>query len=313
MWNLYCNYIVGGKNSGLIDILPKCNSIAWTSDSETLATTLTFNTLYDLAEGKTHLVLKKDNKQVYTGVVIEKINTRFVGGYTTMDYAFYLNQNKILIQFNNITAKQAIQQLCGKFGIKTMITTLNTKIKQIYKDSSVTDIIKDILTQCRNEIGDEYIFEMQGDVLYIDKLKNMKADCTLLFGKDYSITRNIENLKNRIIVISDTEKSTRILQDIKDPSSISTYGQLTEIINVDKKDIAQAKNIGRNNLMLLNKTKKELTIPTVAVKGGENVKANRMIQLSIPQYGINGLYRVKSASHTLSNNIHRIDLTIDFS
>lgn len=313
MWYLYCNYIINGQNSGLVDILPKCNNLSWNSDGETLATSLIFDSLYDLAEGRTHIILKKDSKVVFTGVIVNKTNKDLSSSYTAMDYGFYLNQNKLIIQFNNVNAKQAIQQLCSKFNIKTSITALNTKIKQIYKDKSISDIIKDILEQCKNEIGEDYIFEMQGDILYINKLNDLKVDCKILIGKDYSVTRSIEDRKTRIIVVSNQENSTRILADISDKESISVHGQLTEIISVEDKDIAQAKNIAKNNLVLLNRTKRELSIQAAAIENGENIKAKRMIYINIAKYDAVGWYKIKNANHNLSNNIHKIDLTIDFS
>ena len=39
----------------------------------------------------------------------------------------------------------------------------------------------------------------------------------------------------------------------------------------------------------------------------------RKLNVQIPKYGVSGDYRVKSAQHTLSNNSHKISVTIDFS
>lgn len=312
MWRLFVNYVIGQGYVPLTDIIGKCNNLAWSSDADTLAATLTFDSLYDLAEGRTHIVLKKDSKVVFMGVIVSKTNKHMSSSYTAMDYAFYLNKNKWVGQFNT-NAKNAIYNLCNKFGIKSNITQLNTKIDKIYTSQAVSDIIKDILEQCKNEIGERYVMEMQGDVLNIQKLSDFKITCKLLLGKDYSINRSMEELKNRIIIVSNSENSTRIIRDVQDSESIKTFGQLTEIITVDNKDIGQANNIANTNLILLNKTKKELTIPTVAIEGGEEVKAKRMIFLDISKYGMNGWYKIKTANHSLANNIQRIDLTIDFS
>jgi len=312
MWSLFVNYVIRQGNVPLTDIIGKCNNLAWSSDADTLATTLTFDSLYDLAEGRTHIVLKKDSTVVFMGVIVSKQNKHMSSSYTAMDYAFYLNKNQLVAQFNT-NAKDAIQSLCSRLGIKNNITQLNTKIKKIYNSQAVSDIIKDILEQCKNEIGERYIMEMQEDVLYVQKLIDLRIDCKLLLGKDYTITRSMEDLKNRIIIVSNKENSTRIIQDVSDQDSISTFGQLAEIVSVEDKDVSQAKNIANNNLLLLNRTKKEFSIPTVAIENGEVVKADRMIFISIPQYGMNGWYEISTANHSLQNNIHKIDLTIDFS
>ncbi|MGE4272056.1 MAG: hypothetical protein AB7E31_04200 [Desulfitobacterium sp.] len=312
MWRLYVNYIVGQGNVPLVDILGKCNNLSWGSDADTLATTLAFDSLYDLAEGRTHVVLKKDSAIVFMGVIVSKTNQAMKSSYTAMDYAFYLNKNKLVIQFNNTPAKQAIKDLCKKFDIKTDIANLTTPINAIYKDSSISDIILDILSQCQNELGEKYIMEMQGDTLYIAKLTDLKLNCKLLIGRDYSVSRSMEDLKNRIIITSNSEDA-RVIADVQDTESISTFGQLAEVIQVEDKDIAQAKNIAQNNLALLNRTKKELTLSTVAIDGGEIVKAKRMIQINLGKYGINGWYKIKAAEHKLANSQHSIGITIDFS
>lgn len=71
-----------------------------------------------MAEGRSHLVLKKSDKVIFAGLVTQKINKDKTSSYTAQDYSFYLNKNEEdIIQFNGSSAKQAIYSLLGKYGI----------------------------------------------------------------------------------------------------------------------------------------------------------------------------------------------------
>lgn len=307
MWYLYALY----KNKWT-DILNYCNNLSWADDADTLAVSLSFDSLLDLPEGKTHFILKKDKKIVFTGVLISKTNKEKSSSYTAMDYAFYLNKNDTMVQFNT-NAKTAIETLCNKFGVKHSIIALNTRIRKFYKDQKISDVMDDILTQCQNETGQVYIKEMRGDMLCIDNINSLKLSCKYAMSNDFEIKRSMEDMANNVIVMSSEENDKRILQNIKDNKNISSFGQLTEILTVDKQDESKARNTAKNYLKQYDKTKKEMTVTLLDIENCEDIRANRKIYIPVKKYGMDGYYRIKSAQHTLNNNTHKIAVTIDFS
>lgn len=313
MWYLYANHIIGKGYIQPIDILAYCNNLKWTNDSDTLAVSLSFDSIYDLAEGRTHLILMRDSNVVFQGVIVNKNNKDKSSSYTAMDYAFYLNKNEEMIQFNNVNAKAAIEQLCNKFSIPHATIPLNTTISKFYKGKTISDIINDILEQCSSEIGEEVVKEMRGNVLWIDKVSNLHVNCKYKMSNDFSVTRSMEDMVNNVLVSSNEESDTRILENVKDDNNIAIFGQLTKVISVDKQNESQARNIGNNYLENYNGTKKELTCNLLDIEGCEEIRAKRNIYISIEKYGVNGYYKVKSSAHTLANNIHKIAVTIDFS
>jgi cell wall-associated NlpC family hydrolase len=314
MWSLYSSYIIGETNTTPIDILGKCNNLQWTNDSDTLAVSLSFDSILDLAEGRSHIILKKDDKAVFSGIVVSKTNKDKTSSYTVMDYSMYLNRNEIsVIQFNNANAKQALEQLCNKYNIPHAIIPLNTRINKIYKGKVVSDIINDILELCKNEIGEEVVKEMRGNVLWIDKVSNLKVTCKYKVGNDFSITRSIEDMVNYVDVITNEEEDKSSYAHAYDDSSIKIFGMLSKVISIDKANVSQAQNIADKYLVNYNATKKELTVTLLDVEGCEEIRAKRMIPISITKYGVDGYYKVKSAQHNLSNNMHKINVTIDFS
>jgi hypothetical protein len=309
MWYLYTSYIVG-KGYITKEIIGKCNNLSWSNDIDTLATSLSFDSILDLAEGRSKIILKKDKIVIFEGIIVSKTNKENIHSYTAMDYAFYLNKNKYVMQFRNVYAKIALQQVCKKVGINNSITWLGTRINKLYYQETLSDIIKDILEQCKREIGTNYIMEMQGKTLYINRLIDLKINSTVLIEKDYSVSRSIEDMQNRIIAVNNDGK---IMADIKDTKNIKTYGELADIISVEDKNTSQAYNIAKNELREKNKTKKELTFNTIDTGKGIYINCNRLIRVNLGKYGVNGWYRIKSTQHTLNNNIHKIGITIDFS
>ncbi|MBO0575095.1 hypothetical protein EXQ42_09460 [Clostridium botulinum] len=309
MWYLYTSYIVG-KGYTTKEIIGYSNNLSWSNDVDTLATSLSFDSILDLAEGRSKIILKKDKIVVFEGIIVSKTNKENIHSYTAMDYAFYLNKNKYVMQFRNVYAKTALQQICKKVGINNSIVWLGTRINKLYYQESLSDIIKDILEQCKREIGTNYIMEMQGKTLYINRLVDLKINATLLIGKDYSVNRSMEEMQNRIIAVNNDGK---ILADIKDTKNIKTYGELSDIVSVEDKNTSQAYNIAKNELREKNKTKKELTFNTIDTGKGIYINCNRLIRIDVRKYGVNGWYRIKSTQHTLNNNVHKIGITIDFS
>ncbi|MHB9927876.1 XkdQ/YqbQ family protein [Clostridium botulinum] len=309
MWYLYTSYAVG-KGYITKEIIGQCNNLSWSNDIDTLATSLSFDSILDLAEGRSKIILKQDKTTVFEGVVVNKNNKENVHSYTAMDYAFYLNKNKYVMQFRNVYAKTALQQICKKVGINNSITWLGTRINKLYYQESLSDIIKDILEQCRKEIGTNYIMEMQGKTLYINRLVDLKINATLLIGKDYSISRSMEDMINNVIAVNNDGK---VLANVKDNNSIKIFGELTDIVSVEDKNTSQANNIARNELKEKNKVKKELSFNTIDTGKGIYINCNRLIRVNLDKFGVNGWYRIKSTQHTLNNNIHKIGITIDFS
>ena len=314
MWYLKTDYMVNGDNDGKFrDIMQYSNSLKWTDDIDTLAVSLEFDSLLDLAEGRSHIMLKKDSSLVFYGVITKKTNKDKQSSYTAQDYAFYLNKNEDIVQFNNTDAKTAIYQLLGKYYISGAVLPLATKITKFYKGKTISDIIKDIVSQCSSEIGEDVFMEMRGIVLWVDKVSNLKLDCKYILGNDFSVDRSMEEMYNAVTVSSNSESEAAILAHVEDNDNIKTFGRMTKVLSVDSQNESQARNTAQNYLNAYDTTKRELTFNVVDVYGCENLRANRKLNVQIPKYGVSGYYKVKSAEHTLADNIHKISVTIDFS
>lgn len=290
-----------------IDILPKSNNISWSSDTDTLGTSMSFDSLYDLSED-TIVSLVMNNKEFLRTKIVKKSEGKFSFNYTCLDFSIYL-KNDVIKQFNNLNASTAIYSLLNEYGIKSNIVTIPTKIKQVYKDETIANIIDNILEQAEKDQNITYFKEMNVNTLVINKLQNMKITPQILIDKDITINSSVEELKNKILIVESGD-SNKILAVAEDKYSQSKFGLLQQIESVDKKDIAQAKNIANNLLNANNRIFKDTNINLLGIKDSETIKANRLIQLNAGK--LKGWYRIKSAQHTLTNNKHTVNISLEW-
>lgn len=291
------------------DIIYNSNSLSWSSDTDTLGTQLTFESIKNLLEGAV-VSLFNDSKELIRGVIIKKTENKNTWSYVVQDYSFYL-KNKILIQFNGINASSGISSILNQAYIQGDIVEIPTLITQIYKNKTLSEIIDDILEQSKKDQGIEYFKEIEANILYIRKLQDMKINPKFYISKDFNIESSIENMKNKIQIVSNGESNNSIIASAEDTSKQYWYGVLSDMQEVEEKDIAQAQNIANNLLEESNKIERSTSIPIVAFDRADDIKANRLIYLNAGSK-LCGYYKIKSASHTLEKNLHKVNLSIDW-
>ena len=299
-------YLYALNNNVWVNILPNSNNLTWTSDKDTLATELTFDSIYNLDVG-TQIALKNDMNIVIAGTIIKKVQKHFVTTYTGMDFAFYLNKSKTAIQFNNISASEALKQLLDRFGLTYSIVDIATNINKVFRGDEISTIIDDILELARLENGNKYVRYMDGYKLIIKPLVDLRITPKILIDKNITFTTSIENMKNKVIV---TDLGVT-LAETEDDVSIAKYGLLQDIFKVNKKNVSQAQNIAENYLAQNNRIFEELALNVLGIDGADDIKANRMIYIDIASFGVGDWIRIKSAQHTISNSKHTVSIALD--
>lgn len=305
----YKLYVNGKSIEGL------AGNLSWSSNSDTLGQSLSFEMPFDIQGklipkpfvqlgDKVSLMYKSTN--VFFGIVEgEDANGRSPRKYSCFDLAFYLNKSTLTIQFNNKPADACINELCKKFGIKCNVTGIPTKIKKIYKEEAVSDILKDILSIAEKQSGKKYRFEMRGDTLTVFVWKDMHVKVNVQYISDPQRSLSIGNMKNSIEIISGDEKKFKVEASVKDDGSIKKYGLLHHSEAIDDKEKSKAKQVAQNLLKELNKIQED---GSVSLLGNYEARAGRLITLDEPITGLKGDYYIKDASHTLNNGIHLMTL-----
>lgn len=298
------NVVSKGEN-----ILSKSNNLAWGTDSNTLGSSLTFDSIHSLSMGQV-VNFYIDNVEVFRGTIVDCEEKKFTYSYTCFDYSFYL-KSEVIKQFNNVDVTSALSSLFSEFDIEHIIINIPTKINQIYVGDTMDKIISDMLDQAGKDQCVNYYREMQGAKVVIDRLDNKYIYPKFLYENDLSIKYSIENMKNKIIAVSNQQSSTQILAESEDLNSQWYYGKLQHIEKLEDKDLSQAKNIADNVLLSLNRVEHSTTIPIVVLSGAENIMANRLIYLENEKLNA-GWYKIKSASHTVTSGVHKANISVEW-
>ena len=307
------------------DISGRVGNLSWNDDLDALGDEFNFTfaqSIYD-SNFKSSLTLgdmvkiKSDNNEVLRGIITETpINGTSYKGY---DFAFYLNKSEVVIQFKGIAADKAIEQLLKRYDIPhEPIPKMSTSIKKVYKDVTVSDVLLDILKKHRQESKKSYKMEMyKGKLRFVDNLaKKIKPTYTDELGRkvlctraaNITGTRSIAELRNKVVVSGNSDKSKQIKAIATASKSIEKYGLLTAVETVDKITTAKAKNKAKNILEDLNKVVVEFT---AEMPGNHTVKSGRLLNFDIPELNIKGWYRVKSCTHTVTGSGYRMSCEME--
>lgn len=250
----------------------------------------------------------------YVGVITDFKHTTDVNKfyYSGFDVGFYLNKNKVIKQFKTETnILKAIKDLCLEYEIKTekaVFPKFKASVKKIYKNITFADVIKDLLKIEKDKSGlkDLYI-DCKNGVFNIRQYQ-VERNLNALVGNGYLISsdktysnvetkKSFQNLKNRVLISDNKEKNVRYKYD-KDNASINTYGLLTEVVTVDSSKKVNYQQLATENLKELNRVKEEISL---SLLGDYRISKGKLIDFTINDYGLNGVYLVKSATHTIDD------------
>lgn len=306
------------QDSGMFDISNYTGQFTLSDNIDSLGRELNFtfnnnkyidkrSTFIDLQNGMS-ICAYENGELLYQGQIIT-ISQNDLSNYDVkcVDNAFYLNKNECVIQFNDITVKQAIEQLCSKNNIPCKIDCdINTKVTKIYNGEIISKIIDDLLKLDTNETTIKYRREYNYGSLYINAFNNLKMiyDKEPIIGS-MSLTKSIENLANNIIIVSSSEKNTTVQATAKDDESIQTYGQWTHYEKVDDKKIANATAIANAKLKELNKVSQEIKL---TLWGDSYVRSGRILKFSQPW--LTGEYLVTNCTHTYTGDSHTMEVDL---
>ena len=322
--------IIHIKDSKKNDITDYIGALTWKDSIDTLGMELSF-TMIDSHTDKymnwtkkvtlgDFIVLLNKNKERFRGLIVTEnynINTRNI---TAFDFAFWLNKSMIIKQFTKMKSDKAIMELCKDFNIKVSVKGMTSTITKIYKNSVISDIIKDIIENEENTTGKKFRMEMRNGILTIEPYKELIVQAlykqavnigrinSLNYASDVNISRSIENMRNSILITSGDEKTINVMAKSEDKANIKKYGLLTHIESVDDKSKAQASNIAKNKLKELNKIGEDISLTLL---GSDELRAGRILIFNNEINGLKGKYLIKDCEHKFENKNHKCNITIE--
>ena len=306
----------------ITDISKMAGSINLTTSIDTLGASFEFSmprnfkdSNYALTETiKTGNIIKFENeKNIFTGVIIDIDTLKFSKEIKCFDFYFYLNKNKVIKQFNSLNASSCIESLLKSIGAKIgKIERIATSIDKIYKNRTVAEIIDDILKIVNDETGKKYLLEIEGTTFNLVAHRKIKVQVTNnTFGMP-TLTESIADMKNVVLVVSNDSEDESIYAKAEDKESIKKYGMLQEIVEVDpdKDDISKVRNIAAQKLKELNRINTKVTLP---VLGNDELKAGRTLEIEIKEFNIKDEFLIKSCTHTITKGHHICNLELEVS
>lgn len=300
------------ENNAMYDITSTTGSLTRSDSIDSLGEQMDFTYVGDKIPMGSRVAVYDDSLLYYGMVVQGSRSGNKEYNYSCYDDAYMLNKNQAFIQFNNISVKDAITKLCNQQNIPVTIQCeLKTMVDKIYDGQAISDIIKELLKMVTDETGEKFRMEYNQGTLLIDKYSNLivypyykngttLVDATKVIGS-LSAKESIENMCNKVIVLSGTEKNIHEEATVQDDNSIEQYGQYTHYEKIDDKDISQARQIADQKLKELNKIETELS---VTLLGDNQVRSGRCIYIE------GALYLVKSCKHTYNANTHEMELEL---
>lgn len=303
-----------------IDISAFCGNVTRTDNIDSLGVELDFdyvnNNVYDsytwftvLRTGNTILLYDAD-ELIFQGQIIT-LSRNSVSSYSVkcFDNAFYLNKNQTKIQFTNLDVKSCIEKLCQQEYLPCKVDCdIPTKVTKIYNGETIANVIDDLLKQATNDTGLKYRREYNYGSLYVNAMNNLKMIWkSKPLVSDFSYDESIDNLANRVVVISSSEKSTTVYAEAKNDASIKMYGQYTHYEKVDDKKQGQAQKIAETKLKELSKTFEKAT---VTLLGDNYIRSGRIIKFEQPEIGLYGEYLVEHCTHNYSGSLHTMDCEV---
>jgi hypothetical protein len=267
------------------------------------------------------LIVTKDNAEIYRGILVNQSQSgRQSIGYHAVDFAWYLDKSKSVYQFNGISSDMAIKQILNDFGLPIgTIAPMSAKITKIYIQQSPAAIIDDIIQQQQNQSGRRYSAEMLLGAISIvptsnrviagtfKLTENVAAIDVLVNPLEVSRSQSIEEMRNRVRIIttgSDTYTTTALSEDI---ASISRYGLLETVEKIEAADTAKSRQVAKILLARLNRIQESNKLKLM---GDVAFKAGYLFDVIEPVTGMNGRFMIKTCKHNVSNQIHTMELEL---
>ena len=278
-----------------------------------------FEFLYDITLGDPIQILNDKGETLVQAIIVTETPNGKITNFTAYDMAWYLNKSTVIKQFKKMIGNDCVKSLCKEIGIKVEVSGLDTKIDKIYKDKTISDVIKDIIEQCSQFNSKKFFIEFDNGTLKIMPYKKITVFGQFEIQKDkfinineniggVSLTKSIVDMKNSVLVITENKGAVRTIGQEQDTKSIEKYGKLQQVVTLDEKEFSKANLVAKNELKKLNRITEDFGID---VLGDDKVKSGRVIDIDLPLFNLKGEYLIKESNHTISNNIHRINLKLE--
>lgn len=294
-----------------IDVSNFIGTVTWSGDVTQMARKLAFTYLYtDLSTdievveiniGNRILAYDDSGDLIFDGIVIteEFEETDIKKSITAADYAFYL-KNKVYGEFKGNPA-QVVRKVLSMFDIPAgeILETAGDINILAAGDKTIYQIIEEAYSA---EADGVYI-KMIGTTLNIEKIGTI---CVGTYTGDDFVTSakyksSIENMVNTVAII---DGNSRLVNRTSNEDDL-IYGVIQEVYKHDDEK--------KNALDEARKLMKAVeNSGSITINGDYSVTAGTSIIVEKVNSRIQGLFKITSDSHSITNGQHTTTITLDF-
>lgn len=238
---------------------------------------------YSLSEGQ-DVVFTHKNYEIKGKALKFTDNSNDIVKFMIVSHSWYLTVNEDTFQFNSKVATNALKDVFERYeGIKFETSEKafsSVKIKKIYYEKSLEAIARDLMDQVMNSSGERYyLVNDKGIMKAVKKLGNIAINISNM--SDLKRERDISKIKNKIRVVTASEKKITKPIDVENSKSIGMYGTIQKVINIKYKNNAVAKAEGKKLLDILSRPDKTVSF---SLPGNFDIKIGYVTNLKGTDY-----------------------------
>ena len=315
------------------DITNYITKWTWSGDSEQAARKLEFEIVYNTVDkdsvfnplnlkigGFIYLYYSEDEQsepvEIFEGRIFyrKRNSNTFTFSFTAYDDMVYLAKSKVQILFDGITVTDAIKQVCAEIGISTAadIPQINTVVSFIADGKSCTEVFRMLFEYTKadtanNSNGEDYTaICLNGDVTIVKKgelIENYIAtDLTDVDSSEHS--ESIESMVNRIKSVDD---NGNICQVFTNNDDVTHYGMIQDIYRMQPPKEGETVDNVKMAKSRLKRLQDESSIKAIG-----NIQCITGYTIEVQEEQLKGKFFIKSDTHNFSNNLHTMDLTLEY-
>lgn len=253
--------------------------------------------------------LYENGENIFYGYVETPEKTSQIGTvtYSCVDMLNHLLKSDYTNNFANTTAEEITKKVCAELAIETgEIAESKAPIKKLIVDGvSVYDVIMQAYTKAAHQTGDLYICRMTGSKLTV-AIKGTVVDGFVL-AEEYNITNDtyqetIADMVNVVKIYDDTGKQ---IGEVRNEEWIEKYGIFQKVY---KKEKGINETTAATNMLAGIKK----TVNLDGVDANLAYIAGNAVEVQDKATGLDGIFWIDADTHTWENNIHTVNLDLNF-
>lgn len=300
----------------IIDVTQLVETVTWSGDYTQAARQLEFSTVslpYDKNIPKVDIALGsmvkfyENNKEIFRGYVFsreKKYNSTTIS-YTAFDVCIYLLKNEGVYNFKGKKPEEITNKIFNDFKIpKGNIVSTGYKINRKFFGVTLYDIIMTSYTLASIQNKKKYMITSNKGKVSVEEKGKITLDIRFDNGGniiDSNYSEDINDMVNRVLVVDDNGKT---VAEGKKANWIKSYGQFQKILK--QEEGKNSKDQANSELKGINRK------ASISGFGDTSCITGCGVTVKDSYTGLIGLFYIDSDTHTWTNGLYTIDLTLNF-